>query len=85
MGGSVASMDELVALIGTELPEAAGGITFDPRPLPFPVDIDTSGLAPLGEVPITPFATGVRDTITRFRRLAAEGRLTPTLAGIEPG
>ncbi len=85
MGGSVASMDELVALIGTELPEAAGGITFDPRPLPLPVAIDTSGLARLGEVPITPFATGVRDTITRFRRLAAEGRLTPTLAGIEPG
>ena len=85
MGGTVASMDEVVARIETEVPEAAGRITFEPRPLPFPVDIDASGLAPLGDVPVTPFAAGVADTIARFRRLVAEGRLTPAMAGIEPG
>ena len=85
LGGSVASMDQVVALIEAEVPEAAGHITFEPRPLPFPVDIDASGLAPLGDVPVTPLAEGVAETIARFRRLAAEGRLTPALAGIESG
>jgi nucleoside-diphosphate-sugar epimerase len=84
MGGSVASMVDLVALIEAQVPEAAGRITFETQPLPFPVDIDTSGLAALGDVPVTPIAVGVADTITRFRRLADEGRLTPALAGIEP-
>lgn len=84
MGGSVASMDELVSLIEREVPDAAGRITYEPEPLPFPTDIDTGGLAPLGDIRVTPFAAGVADTIARFRRLTAEGRLTPALAGIEP-
>jgi nucleoside-diphosphate-sugar epimerase len=83
MGGSVASMDEVVALIEAEVPESVGRIAVEPQPLPFPVEIDTSGLAPLGDVPVTPLAAGVADTIARFRRLAADGRLTPALAGIE--
>jgi len=84
MGGSVASMDDVVALIEREVPEAAGTITHEPQALPFPVDIDTSGLAPLGEVPVTPLAAGIADTIERFRRLRAEGRLTHSSVGIEP-
>jgi nucleoside-diphosphate-sugar epimerase len=84
MGGSVASMDELVALIERSVPEAAGRITFEPKPLPFPVDIDSSGLEPLGAVPVTPFATGVSETIERFRGLVEQGRLSATDAGIEP-
>lgn len=84
MGGSVASMDEVVSLIERHVPGSAGTITYDPKPLPFPADIDTGGLAPLGEVPVTLFATGVADTIERFRRLAAEGRFSAATAGIEP-
>jgi hypothetical protein len=84
MDGSVASIEELVALIEAQVPEAVGRISFAPDPLPFPVDIDASGLAPLGDIPVTSLATGVADTIARFRRLAAEGRLTSALAGIEP-
>ena len=37
-----------------------GTITFEERPLPFPADIDTSGLAALGDVPVTPLADGCR-------------------------
>ena len=85
LSGTVASMDEVVALIETEVPEAAGRITFEPRPLPFPAEVDASGLAALGDEPVTPFAAGVAETIARFRRLVAEGRLTPAMAGIETG
>jgi nucleoside-diphosphate-sugar epimerase len=84
MDGSVASMDQVVGLIEREVPQAVGTIAFEPQPLPFPVDIDTTGLAPLGEVPVTPFEVGVAETIEHFRRLRAEGRLTPANVGIEP-
>ncbi len=82
LGGSGVHMRDVVAAIEAEVPEARGRITFEEQPLPFPDDIDTTGLERLGPVPVTPFAEGARDTITRFRELAARGVLTPAEAGI---
>lgn len=45
-------------------------------PLPFPADLDDSGLAAiLGLVPHTPLEQAVEETISLFRRLLAEGRI----------
>ena len=83
LAGAAAHMSEVVALIEQQVPSAAGTITFQERPLPFPADIDSSGLAALGDVPMTPFADGVAETIGRFRALAAEGRLNAAEQGLD--
>lgn len=83
LGGEAVHMREVVAAIEAEAPEARGRITFEERPLPFPDDIDTTGLEALGPVPLTPFRDGVRETMARFRDLAGRGLLTASTAGIE--
>jgi UDP-glucuronate 4-epimerase len=84
LGGTTAHMREIVSLIEHQVPSAAGSITFEEQPLPFPDDIDASGLGPLGRVGVTPLPDGVARTIARYRALASEGRLTPTEHGLEP-
>ena len=68
----------------SSVPAAAGTITFAEQPLPFPDDIDTSGLEDLGPLPVTPLAEGVAQTIAHFQSLAEEGRLVATEQGLDP-
>ena len=84
LGGAAAHMSEVVALIEQQVPSAAGTITFEERPLPFPADIDSSGLAVLGEVPVTPFADGVADDHRPLPRACREGRLNAAEQGLDP-
>ena len=84
LGGAAAHMSEVVALIEQQVPSSSGTITFEERPLPFPADIDSSGLSVLGDVPVTSLADGVADTISRFQALAAEGRLSAAEQGLDP-
>ncbi len=52
-------------------------------PLPFPADLDDSGLRGIiGEIPHTPLASGIADTAARFQRLLAENRVD--LAQLHP-
>ena len=83
LGGSAAHMREVVAAIEAVVPAAAGTITFEDKPLPFPDDIDTTGLESLGEVPVTPLADGIRQSAELYRRLLAEGRLVAAEQGLE--
>ena len=84
LGGSLASMAELVELIESIVPEARGLITFDPAPLPFPAEIDHDGLAAIGSVPVTPFADGIAASAEIYRDLARRGRLIASEQGLEP-
>ena len=84
LAGTAAHMRDVVALIEHEVPAAAGTITFAEQPLPFPDDIDTSGLEDLGPLPVTPLAEGVAQTIAHFQSLAEEGRLVATEQGLDP-
>jgi UDP-glucuronate 4-epimerase len=84
LGGSVASMAELVETIESVVPEGRGLITFDPTPLPFPAEIDHDGLAALGPVPMTPFADGIAASAEIYRDLARRGRLVGSEQGLEP-
>jgi UDP-glucuronate 4-epimerase len=84
LGGSPASMTQLVETIETIVPDAAGLVTFDPAPLPFPDEIDHDGLAAVGAVPVTPFADGIAASVEIYRDLARRGRLIPTEQGLEP-
>ena len=71
-------MATVVDAIEAVLPEAAGTITFDSTPLPFPaqpmVD-DTAGV--LGAVAETPLQAGVESTIRHFQRLLDRGQIRP--------
>jgi hypothetical protein len=50
---------------------------FDPAPLPFPSDLNRATLEPVvGTLEQTSLADGVADTVERFRRLLADGRLS---------
>jgi nucleoside-diphosphate-sugar epimerase len=76
LGGSSASMAEIVAAIEAAAPEMAGKITFEPIQLPNPADVDSGALeAALGATRWTPLADGVRRTIEHFRAAAEAGRI----------
>jgi UDP-glucuronate 4-epimerase len=84
LGGSNASMAELVETVESIVPVARGLISYLPAPLPFPAEIDHDGLAALGPVPVTPFADGIAASIEIYRDLASHGRLVAAEQGLEP-
>ena len=74
LGGSVATMGEIVAAIEAAAPEVRGLITFDDQPLPFPEAFDAAPLEQvIGALPFTPLAQAVADTIALFRERIAAG------------
>lgn len=76
LGGTTATMAEVVAAIEAAVPASAGQITFEPTPLPGPSGIDSSALdAALGPIQWTPLVEGVRQTIDCFQAAAKTGKL----------
>jgi nucleoside-diphosphate-sugar epimerase len=76
LGGTKASMAEVVAAIEAAAPEATGTITYEPNPHPFAEDADGRPLEEaIGPVGWRPFAEGVRGTIADFRAAVAAGTL----------
>ena len=75
--GTAAHMPEVVAAIEAAAPNMAGKITFEPKDLALPGEVDGAPLANvIGPLPRTPLAQGVAETMTRFRELTAAGALT---------
>jgi len=76
LGGSVATMGEIVAAIEAAAPEVRGLITFDDKPLPFPEAFDAAPLEQvIGALPFTPLAQAVAATIALFRERIAAGMM----------
>jgi len=76
MGGSAASMAEVVDAISAAAPDSAGRITFEPTQLPNPEAVDSRALdEALGAMHWVPLAVGVRRTIEHFRAAVAAGRM----------
>lgn len=74
--GSVADMDEVVAAIVAAVPAAAGMITHDTAPLPFPRELEAGPLEEvIGPLPITPLRQAVTETVARFRQALAAGMI----------
>ncbi len=82
--GSLVSIDEFVATVEELVPGAAGSIEHEDAPLPFPDDIETTGIASVADVPVTPIRDGIRQTIELFRRRHDAGSLVPERHGLEP-
>jgi nucleoside-diphosphate-sugar epimerase len=82
LGGNVVSIDDWVGALESLVPDAAGLITHEAAPLPFPAEIDHDRLAALGEVPVTPWRSAIGDMVERYRALAADGRLVAREHGL---
>lgn len=66
LGGPAVEMSEVVEAIEAAVPEAAGSITYEDVPLPFPEELPEPWL----DMELTPLAQGVRETIELFRARA---------------
>jgi nucleoside-diphosphate-sugar epimerase len=77
--GEVASIGEIVAAIHAVAPDSAGRVTYDDvPPMGVPEQGDSRSFAALlGTLEVTPLATGVAQTVDRFRELLAKGLVQP--------
>lgn len=76
LGGTVASVADVVAAIEKAAPESAGTITFAPEPLFTPDGVEGKAIESLlGPIAWRPLEQGVRDTIDTFRAADRAGRL----------
>lgn len=72
----VVTVDEFVAALRQILPAAQISVAGD-SPLPFPADLDDSGMRRvIGDVPHTPLAQAIAESAARFEDLLKAGRLT---------
>lgn len=82
LNGVRASISEVVARLGDLVGASADGITARADPLPFPDDIDTTGLEVIGPPPVTPLDDGIAATVEFFGTLQARGVLEPEEHGL---
>ncbi len=76
LGGTKASMADVVAAIEAVVPEMRGKITYGDTPIPVPEDVDGQPFEEAaGPIGWRPFAEGVRQTIEAFRAAVAANRL----------
>lgn len=74
--GAVVDMPELHRTLCEVAPEAEQLVTFGGNQIPISYDLDDARLlAEIGQIPKTPLAQGIHETLDRFRRLRDEGRL----------
>jgi UDP-glucuronate 4-epimerase len=76
LGGTVASVADVVAAIERAAPESAGAITYETEPLFTPDGVAGKAIAELlGPIAWRPLADGVADTIVALRAAQRAGRL----------
>jgi nucleoside-diphosphate-sugar epimerase len=74
--GDTVDVQGVITAIEAELPAARGLITCGGPRIPIPARLDGAAIrAALPDLPRTPLEAGVRETLARFRALAAAGRL----------
>jgi len=75
--GETVPVDTIVRTIDRHLPPVARGlITWGGPEIPITPNLsDAAFRATIADLPVTPFDTGIRETIERFTRLRDEGRL----------
>jgi UDP-glucuronate 4-epimerase len=82
LNGVRASVADIVGCLRDLVGASADGITAKADPIPFPDDIDTTGLEAIGPPSVTPLEDGVAATVEFFRTLQARGVLEPEEHGL---
>lgn len=76
MGGTLVSIDDIIAAIEATVPGMKGKITHDANSLPVTSQVDTAGFdRVIGEMAWMPIGEGVRRTIEDFRAAIHSGRI----------
>jgi nucleoside-diphosphate-sugar epimerase len=75
LNGVRASISDIVASLQDLVGVSAEGITVRQSALPFPDDVDTSGLDIIGPPAVTPLPDGIAATVEFFRGLQSRGAL----------
>jgi nucleoside-diphosphate-sugar epimerase len=76
LGGTKASIADVVAAIEAAAPEMTGQITYDTAQIPVPEDVDGAPAeAALGKLNWRPFKQGVADTIADFKTAIAANKV----------
>ncbi len=74
--GTPMTVESIVQVMVQLDPKAADFISFDPKPLPIPSDLDDQALQrDIGPLSLTPVEEGFRETIGFFRQLHEKGEL----------
>jgi nucleoside-diphosphate-sugar epimerase len=83
--GDVVTIEQFLEALYRVAPAAKALVRGGTKQLPIAFDLDDSRLrAEVGSIPRTPLDQGIGDTLERFQRLRAEGRLDLTELGPEP-
>lgn len=78
LGGPVADVNDIIAILAELRPESRGAITATNEPLPFPASVDTTSLVDLlGLVRDTPLHEGVQRTLDHFAAAIERGWAVP--------
>jgi nucleoside-diphosphate-sugar epimerase len=74
--GAVVSMEQILAALERQCPDARRLIRAEGNPLPLPADIENNAIRrDFPDLPCTGLDEGVRETVEMFRRLQRENRL----------
>jgi UDP-glucuronate 4-epimerase len=84
LGGPVVDGPGLLEAIEAAVPGSSRLISFEPVGLPFPSQIDHTGLEALGPLPDTPFKDGVAASVAIYQGLHRDSRLDPVEQGLVP-
>jgi nucleoside-diphosphate-sugar epimerase len=82
LNGVSAPVSDVVAVLHDLVGPSAERITVGPSALPFPDDVDTSGLDMIGPPTVTPLYDGIAATVEFFRELQSRGALESVEHGL---
>ncbi len=82
LNGTLASVDAFVGALERQLPGAAQLVQRSGGALDFPEEIDSTSLAEIGDIAVTPLDEAIAATITLFRERLEQGQLDPAKHGL---
>ena len=82
LDGSRVSIATFIDTLDRVVPGAAGLVSHEEPALAFPDDIESTSLAELGEIPVTPLEDAIAQSVALFRERMDQGRLDPAEHGL---
>lgn len=82
INGTLASVDAFVEALERQLPGAAELVQRSGGPLDFPEEIDSTSLAEIGDIAVTPLDEAIATTVALFRERLEQGQLDPAEHGL---
>ena len=82
LDGSLVSIDTFIETLDRVVPGAAGLVTHKEPALAFPSEVESTSLAELGEIPVTPLEEAIAQSVALYRERLDAGQLDPARHGL---